>query len=1635
MDDIVNIPPSPEEDGGPISPFFAPGTEPTANETTNQIPPDTAQPRAEQYNYALGQKSPGLDSIYQSLTTGQEDRMRSTVATQQSLDSINGAQKTAQTFLDTNQDRPLNMDDVKFLHELSTSWQFPDQIDPKTVMESNFSDQILREATTYNNDDGGDPPIFTSALDSMKSKRYMEYSADQTTTDTDAKNMAITQQFLTTNFSVRKVAEDFLDQHKDTEGIASNVYNVGKTLINPAATWWYNHDAIEKSDTLFDGLAGNIKEQIDNLYSGKYTPAEAQELTKTALENMYARNPVVAKDLANKILSYSDSDALVDKVAGGLDLVLGAQIGHDLYTAMKAASRVTTIAGIKDLTGQNADAALRDVITQAKQVPTGTAKNSLTDLMGVVPAITAPDVIAHPMGPMRFSIGEANNIGDMLKNYGTGIIKALSLDPANVTRLPPGSEAYKVALDEAQQTVQRVYPRTNQSILSIEPVRSIDNTIGNNDIVRFNIGGPGAEPFVTTYQAKQAVRRYGLDKSAYKIVSHGQDDFAIQIEIPIDETLPSVKFALRKHMEAVPTPDTIQSRFMNYFRASDKFRANDVNMDTKIAAGGVQKLVTLNRDVVSREVGALRKESREALSDFMTHQQDNEYWSGDLAKFESDWKNFHGRLPSLQEGRAYWQLRAVNDGEFLANNFRATTMKAREGIMQHKFSLKGTNPSDMPWVEGRPLKEIPWDLGDDAGILTWPNNAGQTFAYNRKVFTFQRSSASASRVGIDDLIKNQGYRVINVSKYGQEALREWAKTNAVKDFPEGRLDYIVVKGLTTKPLDFQQIPYKMGGHFFYRDPFYVGQAKVVNKKYPGGEVSNDYLGDTAWFSGRTQAEASEMAKHAEVGRQLLASGNRVGARAYIAQHMPMSYKDFARAFNPKTGFLDLKSPIHWYPGNKSIEDQHEISRGFSNFNDVNKSVHNPLNDDIKFRYGQEKGARLSGIYNIGSQEQPLWAMKPSRLVDPFNAVRRASNTIMSSRFLDDLKIKSAERYVQEFGSVIKGTYDEKSRFPLRTLMDPASIDKTHYNQQLVAKAQNYRRATMEFLGEQPQDTQRANWLMEKLVGNIKGFDRQEMAASALEKLSSVNPRSFLRYWGGFIPNMGMFNPKQLFMQAQGMTVTASVLGWDKTIRSGGVSWLMRGALINGDKDVIRGLAREAYDKWGMRPRDFADSLEALQNTDFWKVGDNWADIVDLVGNTSWTTSRRVANQSLYFFNKGERANKIVAWNASFMNWREANPLRKFDGQAVKEVYDYADFMTMNMSRASAAANQKGWGSIPTQFWSYTTRMMDMVWGDKLTAGQKGKFLMYQSLLYGVPLGTLGTSLGVLGQPSNALHKFAEYEGWDLSNPVIQAVVDGIPQTIINMATGANQNLAQTFGPNGLSVLPDIIGSSDKVPDVVKEVFGAQGVDGKDHFLDILLGAVGTSVGRIVNASEPLVGVLLNMLHPEDSTNKPYTMSDFAALPQMTTVGNNVTRSWYAWNLGNYFDRQGRPILPDNSLNGADAAMELFFGSIPQDVSNYYGNVENDKARQQAQSTARTQAVAAYRRSQADGLSDQDIQRELDAAHQWEILAGTTVVQRVQDMRSGLAPHMSKVEELNRRINTGTHENYMLWLDKANGDNE
>ena len=112
-----------------------------------------------------------------------------------------------------------------------------------------------------------------------------------------------------------------------------------------------------------------------------------------------------------------------------------------------------------------------------------------------------------------------------------------------------------------------------------------------------------------------------------------------------------------------------------------------------------------------------------------------------------------------------------------------------------------------------------------------------------------------------------------------------------------------------------------------------------------------------------------------------------------------------------------------------------------------------------------------------------------------------------------------------------------------------------------------------------------------------------------------------------------------------------------------------------------------------------------------------------------------------FFEEGEMIARGMAYSTAYREWRKANPEKAFDRFQQTKVLQRAKDLSLNMSRDSNAAWQKGWTSVMTQFMGYQARSMEQLWdggllkgGRRLTGQEKARLVTMNSFMYGMPVG-------------------------------------------------------------------------------------------------------------------------------------------------------------------------------------------------------------------------------------------------------------------------------------------------------------
>lgn len=225
--------------------------------------------------------------------------------------------------------------------------------------------------------------------------------------------------------------------------------------------------------------------------------------------------------------------------------------------------------------------------------------------------------------------------------------------------------------------------------------------------------------------------------------------------------------------------------------------------------------------------------------------------------------------------------------------------------------------------------------------------------------------------------------------------------------------------------------------------------------------------------------------------------------------------------------------------------------------------------------------------------------------------------------------------------------------------------------------------------------------------------------------------------------LGWFNPVQLWVQAQGMSVAVSInLGKNltKTLKdTTALTWLGTG---NKALSRIPNTAKAA----GMTSDELTEMYTLWKKTGYedsiLQTADHAASIRGQ--GINMTAISKASDNGLIFYRHGELLNRRMAFTTALDEFKTAKKGAKVSDDALKGIMDRANDLMLNLTRANRASWQKGIASVPTQFFQVSAKAMESMLGfnKNFTIEERLRILAGQIGLYGaagVPLLGLGAN--------------------------------------------------------------------------------------------------------------------------------------------------------------------------------------------------------------------------------------------------------------------------------------------------------
>lgn len=1501
-----------------------------ANST--KISPENAKIRSEKVDYAMGDRSPGVADIQSQIMLGKEDQLRTGFASAKEAE-LTGEQLALFKDIATTNDR--GAEAVKIAAGLTK----PINLDPGTIVEEGYAKRLVSDL------------YFTPALD----KSMIDLSFGVKPVESNALiDIAVNE--IAKSEVVKKISED-LDLEYAKAGTLRKVSDVVENFV-PFTSWYNIADDVEL-------LGTNLKEQVTQLHQlplpefQKEVRRRAEEIAKVNLNDAYT--------FLSAVHSYSDTDAAWGNIQSGMDVADVVPVGL-LAKALK-----TTVRGIRATktlnlpealasTGKSADAITMRGIEIAKRenlffqtVDSTMARDptkGLKDLVEAVPSFA---------NPFEFFMGHsfregARELADRILpralDIATAAVRSVG-DKTTLIRL--GEAAIKQAVDIGVRQARKEFTHLNDAIIDIRHVPSESSPVTNIDSIGIHFGKPSGELFDTPEQAEYfAKMEYKLPD--YQIEMQGEGAY-ISVFRDLDESLDSVRDLIIQTGNTTPEVSLISG----VMRSASDVLPRDIVEANKVMVHGIQETFETLRTIAEPIIN-LPKRSKANFERFLTDARDFITWNGkdytrgrqfDTAvAFEEQWVNDFGVLPTDAETLAYFSYIKLGEWDYFLRNLSIYQAKARIGI--RNFTLTGVNDvpegkaltmkdvmskgvRDSVAFEGRVVDEIP-DI-PHAGVLLWDPENGKTL-FSRADGLVEgkprkgkgKKSSKANETGltrqsIKEMVETGRYVIIQIASPFSRPLKDDVAVNEI-------INYVLTPAYKSKRLSYQQIPFRPGGHVAYDYPFYVKQGRVM---WAGDR--RIYTGDTTLRPLNTMKDANEYATRMDAARRLLQAKDEKGFMDYVRDNLPDNPNDLKKRFDD--GDLNLEAPISVVgKGGRTLDLDHVKAH----FGSVEDSYRDPLNllRDVNKEFAGERNVDVSGVLDKGTEANPLFELQAPRLVDPMTIANRAGANLARNSYLEDYRRLAAEHFIEEFGDtdIFKYTKEFMRNNPVAFLFQKDIFNEKTLNGAKLNAARNFQRAFQQLMGV-PTPLQREWMRMKAKLYDMVYTNVSEKTADLGNDLlvGRINdPVTFARKTA-FELKIGLFNPVQIWKQAQTATI-AMAISPQHAIPSAAAATLMRFMSKTVNKDILNWYAKKAS-YFGWNKEDFLEAYDHLQRSGLLRVeGEHaWSD--DMMDPGLYTTTvGKVLDKGKVFFREGERFTRVVGFATAYREWKVANPGKVLDRAGFQAVMRRQDDLTANMTRASNASWQNagsGIMSIPTQFYSYQIRMMELLLGKRLASGEKARVLLAYSALYGVPVGVAGTALGVWPWYEDIRQGMLE-RGVDFPNTAVEALHKGIVSTMLHLATGREYDWGEAYGPSGISVFKDIWTS--------------------ESFWDVLSGASGSTFSEIFKTTAPVFESLSRVVREPSQGGFNILAEDFLDFARNISSVNNGVKMFYAINQGKYLSKKEGYQADATALDGVFMGI---FGFNASDVGDVTAMMNANKSRKAAVDNAKKEMVKYLRR--------------------------------------------------------------------------
>ena len=1336
--------------------------------------PEYEKTIAERSHLALGQDSPGVDVLQNSVRQGDMARYEELAQRRNVMNFEETKLQLARDVVRQSEGREPNQDEVDAIMGLSLAQA--EAGNAETVIQENFAKKYISTAMSADIEDDSidtDPEVSNRAMDIAES--------------------AVTRNVIAQD-KLSQIQKDLNDQ-----GIFDKAWDFAEQLV-PFKSMYNFHDLVNAAPTSSILTGNNLEEQIAYLHT--LPPKEFKEQFEAAAEELRGRNTLDALAFAQAVIAYSSSDKFWANAQDVADVI---------SFAAKPAKVVAK--GIARAAGRGVEKALPKVVKKMQGAVRG--------------AVHAPDDIAaaaahsgHIAEAAKIAVTKdlaAGKIGprsiETLKDLERVLPEAMSpnktwfrdssLPPAAVTRLQDLAAArtkligdaltkpnlldvdlntVQAAVEDASNSLLDTFKHVQHNVVNTR-VNPAENSIANVNSVTIQFGTRDGALFKSEEGAKTFSRQINAKTNDFEIKQY-PGGWAVEVTKNTDEMRNVTIDMNTKH------PDNITSAFMGYLRSANDQVSVANRQARSTATLSVEHLGAIVTEMV-KPFGKMGRQGLHELEDVIYNAQtklnkanaNTGIYYKTAGEFEQAFYDLHGKNPNVLQTDAYFTYVDLQDLDYVVRTLDTYKQKVRIGIENFEvgaLKFEGKELSAIPYATKTPFRIR---VVDDKGAVI-------SKMYSRQLDPKKMKD-------IDEKVASGEYKILQ-------------STDGTVDIDGDAVQIIVAKGAKRGRIDPKQFTRQEGGHQIQKNRFHVKQA-VIRAHKDGG---NSYLSDNTLFNASSAAEAREFADLYDTVRRLWKT-DRPAAIKLINDKMPFDAKTFAGKVLTKQ--IDLDTPIASVRSGQSVGDVLDLSKSYGfldnhNYNELN------LSRSVKGRYLGERSESL--IDQVTKEANGVFSVEQAPLVRPLEALQSTTADMIRTRVIHDYIHTSAKSWYNQFAHLLDVTKEEMASFGDDILVNPKW--KMGANPVEVGAAENVRKAIVNLYTNSTPYTRYMNARKEKIVESVYnrfGKTTANWVSESLLPFASDIP-TYLRSVA-FHSKLGLFNVKQLFLQASSFSNVVAISPRSGAKAVGNLP-LIIAALRKSNINDAKRIGAKAM---GWTEDQFAAGIEAYRRSGYNIVAGDVAYVDEVTKSVAPIASQtgKVLDAGTKFFSTGERMPRVVGYFASYDEWLKANPGKLLDRRAQAAILDRAKLISGNMTRDASSRWQKGWMGSVTQFFGYQARMAELMIGKRLTGAERARLFTANALMYGLPVGVSAATGIVPWRP--LVKQWMLEEGYDYNeDPLVEASLDGVISSLVEWTTGRDYDVSGSFGPGGISNIYDIWNGDAEVRDLLLGASGSIAMD-------------------------------------------------------------------------------------------------------------------------------------------------------------------------------------------------------------------